>query len=262
MMRPPGETDGVDPSLFYTGLIAELYAPLRSTTTTAEPYARFIGASGEPALELGCGDGQPLLDLRARGLDIEGLDSSADMLNRCRRAAAERGLDVVLHHQTMQSMDLGRRFRSIFLAGPTFNLLPDDETATAALTAIREHLDVGGSALIPLFVPNETPLDLGQPREAQDPDGTLLRVSALVHERDEVARLQTTTLRYERVRDGTTTVVDRPWVLHWHTQTGFRELTDSAGLETRAVLDAEGGRATDTADVFVFLLTAPAAPTG
>ena len=47
---------------------------------------------------LGCGDGDPLLALRAEGLDVEGLDSSADMLDRCRVRADAAGLDVVLHH--------------------------------------------------------------------------------------------------------------------------------------------------------------------
>jgi hypothetical protein len=66
------------------------------------------------------------LTLRERGLDVEGVDSSSDMLARCRAAAAERGLTVTVHCQAMQDLHLDRRFRSIFLAGPTFNLLPDD----------------------------------------------------------------------------------------------------------------------------------------
>src|SRR4051794_24900290 len=80
---PTEPTEPTEASQFYTGIVAEIYAPLRSRVPDPEPYARFIAASGEPALELGCGTGDPLLDLRARGLDVEGLDASADMLARC-----------------------------------------------------------------------------------------------------------------------------------------------------------------------------------
>ena len=147
-------TSGAD---FYTGLVARIYGPLRSAVPDHRPYRAFIAASGEPALELGCGDGDPILDLRARGVDVEGLDSSADMLEGCRRAAADRGLEVTLHHGLMETMDLGRRYRSIYLAGPTFNLLADDTAAAQALGRIHAHLEPGGSALIPLFVPELTP---------------------------------------------------------------------------------------------------------
>ncbi|MFM7617915.1 MAG: SAM-dependent methyltransferase, partial [Actinomycetes bacterium] len=57
---------GTEPADFYTGLVADLYAPLRSVVPDPDPYARFIARTGTPALELGCGDGDPLLDLRAR----------------------------------------------------------------------------------------------------------------------------------------------------------------------------------------------------
>ncbi len=253
-MSPSARQPG-DPSLFYTGLVAELYGPLRSAQPDPEPYARFIAASGEPALELGCGEGDPLLELRRRGLDVEGLDSSPDMLERCRRAAAEQQIDVVVHEQSMEAIELPRRYRSIYLAGPTFNLLPDDDAAGRALRSIRKHLDEGGSALIPLFVPTPTaPEDIGRAREATASDGSLLRVTAVAEERNEAARRQETLLRYERVTDGKVTTLDRTWVLHWHTQSGFRELVASAGLTTVAVLDARGAPATEEASVFVFLL--------
>ena len=246
----------MDPSLFYTGLVADLYAPLKSASPDPHVYARFIAASGEPALELGCGDGEPLLDLRKRGLEVEGLDSSADMLERCRRAAAREGVEVVLHHQPMQSMDLGRRYRSIFIAGPTFNLLPDDETAVRALLRMHAHLEPGGSALVPLFIPTATPAaQLGHAREARSSDGAILRVTAVAEQRDAPRRVQTTVLRYERSTTDTTEALERPWVLHWYTQTEFRDLATAAGFSIVAVLGPDGRPASETADVFVFRLT-------
>ena len=198
-----------------------------------------MAACGEPALELGCGHGEPLLELRRRGLDVEGLDSSPDMLDQCRRAAADGGIEVVLHEAAMESMDLGRRYRSIFLAGPTFNLLPDDDVTGRALSRIGSHLADGGSALVPLFIPQPAAAgELGRSREATDGYGETIRVTPVAEDRDETARLHRTLLRYERGRE----VVERSWVLHWHTQDGFRTLAEVAGLHVRAVLDPGAAR--------------------
>lgn len=246
----------VDPSLFYTGLVAKLYAPLRSVVADPEPYARFIGVFGEPALELGCGDGDPLLELRQRGLDVEGLDSSGDMLDRCRARAEAASLQVVLHESSIESMALKRRYRSIFLAGPTFNLLPDDDRAAGALVRIERHLASGGAALIPLFIPEPTAVEvLGRPRVHVDPDGTVMQFTEVSVERDEVARRQTSLVRYESTGAAGTTVVEREWVLHWHTQESFQTLATNAGLQVAGVLDAAGNPARATDEQFAFLLT-------
>ena len=149
-----GETDPAD---FYTGIVVDVYGPLRGSVPDPRVYTAFIGKWGEPALELGCGDGDPLLTLRADGLDVEGLDSSADMLSKLRRSAAERGIDVTVHHTPIEHMDLGSTYRSIFLAGPTFNLITDDATAVRALERIRAHLDPAGAGWSRCSSPNPFP---------------------------------------------------------------------------------------------------------
>jgi hypothetical protein len=251
----------MDPADFYTGIVAELYEPLKAHAQDPHRYARFVRRSGLPALELGCGDGDPMLQLRRLGLPVEGVDSSADMLERCRRKAAREGLDILVHHQRMEELDLPRRYRSIFLAGPTFTLLPDDRTALAALRAIRTHLTADGTAMVPLFVPEPTPALQDPVTEARRPDGVRLRVSRLSQHRDEQARTQRTVLRYERETAGETTVADREWILHWHTQEGFRELAAEAGLDTVSVQDADGGPAGPDDPDFTFLLR-PVPPAG
>jgi hypothetical protein len=177
------------------------------------------------------------------------------MLDRCRTAAGDAGLDVVLHHQRMEALDLPRRYRTVFLAGPTFTLLPDDATAGAALRAIRRHLVDDGTAVVPLFVPAPSdPAVLGRIREATAPDGALLRFSVLSEERDEASRTQRSVLRYERLAGGEHTVLDRTWTLHWHDRAGFEALAAGAGLATAAVVDPAGRPAPADATAFTVVL--------
>lgn len=251
----------VDPADFYTGIVVDVYAPLRGSTPDPATYAAFIGASGEPALELGCGDGDPLLTLRAAGIDVEGLDSSPDMLAKLEAAAAQLHLDVTVHHSTIEDMDLGKTYRSIFLAGATFNLLADDVAAGRALRRIRDHLEPAGAALIPLFVPEPVPdHHLGRLREHVEESGRVLRVTATATERDEQARTQTTMLRYEVVDGDEAQTVERPWLLHWYSQTGFLDLAVDAGLRVEAILTSDGSDAASDATEFAFWLRRSDAP--
>lgn len=248
----------MDPADFYTGLVADLYAPLKSFSQDPEPYAAFVRQVGGPALELGCGDGDPLLELRRRGLDVEGVDSSAEMLERLRRRADEQGIPVTVFHQRMQALNLPRRYRAVFLAGPTFNLLPDDATALAALRGIRAHLTEDGTALVPLFTPAPTPAgQIGHVRTAAAPDGAELRFSVVAEQLDETARTRTTLLRYERRSGSDSSVVERPWVLHWYDRHDFEELATAAGLAVTAIMDPNADPApADATDLYLRLRAA------
>ncbi len=245
-----------DPALFYTGLVASLYGPLRGSVPDPETYARFITKYGEPALELGCGTGDPILDLRQRGLDVDGIDSSADMLDVCRARAAAMGVHVEVYEQRMESMELGRTYKSIFLAGPTFNLLADDDVAVQSLERIRAHLEPGGMALVPLFIPGPAFVRrrIGVWREDHDAAGRVIRFAALSATYDEDARMQTSTLRYERGSGDDVEYVERDWIIHWYTVAGFRALAENAGLTVDAVKDGSWAPATDDATFFYFRL--------
>ena len=77
--------------------------------------------------------------------------------SKLRQTAAELDLDVTVHHAAIEEMDLATTYRTIFLAGPTFNLIVDDATAVRALERIRRHLDPAGAALVALFLPEAVP---------------------------------------------------------------------------------------------------------
>lgn len=112
-------------------------------------------------------------------------------------------------------MGLGRRYRCIYLAGPTFELLPDDVTARRALEAFRRHLAPGGTIMILLWIPSPTPAcALGLTREATDEARTLLRLTPLSEEFDAIARTRRTSVGVRLcVGDASTTSMRRQtWV--------------------------------------------------
>jgi SAM-dependent methyltransferase len=242
----------MEPADFYSGIVVDAYTKLKSTTFEAEPYLTFVRTHGEPGLEIGCGDGEPLLELCAAGLDVDGVDSSLDMVERCRENAAGRGLAVQVFHQRAEDLKLDRRYASIYFAGPTFNLLADDKTALRSLVAIREHLTDDGTALIPLWVPDPTPGDeLGVTRTTEDRPGVELRYTPLSESYDREQRTRITTTRYERVAPTGTEVADREWVIHWHTPDSFHRLCTDAGLQVTRIVDDETNEpASDAATSF------------
>lgn len=221
-----------DPSQFYTGLVADAYAPLRGSVAPAEPYLRFVQRYGGPALEIGCGHGEPLLDLVAAGLDVTGLDSSADMLDRCRDEATRRGLTVDLVCQRMEAMELNRWFASIYFAGPTFQLVVDSHHAGEAVRRIATHLRPDGRVLVPLFVPTRIVAeDLGRWKEHTTAEGTLLAVRTLEQSYRPAERRVDTTLEYRRgPADTPTESVKRTWSLRWYEGTEFEDLAAEAGM--------------------------------
>ncbi|MDH5676227.1 MAG: class I SAM-dependent methyltransferase [Myxococcales bacterium] len=246
------DTRNEPPSQFYRGLIAEMYQPLVAHHPRADDYAPFLDASGTPALELGCGSGQPLLDLVARGYHVEGLDASQDMLVLCRQAAAERGLEVTLHQAEMQSFSLPQRYRAIFLAGATFTLLTSDDDAAAALSRIHAHLEPGGSALIPLDLPNTTPV--GDFHEHTKEDGTVLRVGVISQTTGRDGCSWNAVMRYERRAPGhEPEVVEREYRRRWWPQARFREMLHAAGFDKTTFIDPAGGKAAPEASLFVAL---------
>ena len=101
-----------------------------------------------------------MIELVAQGLDVQGLDSSRDMLARCEAKARAHGLSVSLYQQDMRSLTLPIRYRTIFLAGASFMLLSEAGDAERALRRIHDHLEPGGRVIIPLYMP--------PPRERQE----------------------------------------------------------------------------------------------
>ncbi len=106
----------------------------------------------------GCGTGRVLLSTARAGFTITGLDSSAFMLEVCRRKLAaeppEVKARVTLVEGDMRDFQLGQEFRLVTLPFRPFQHLLTVEEQRACLGCIHRHLGVGGRVAIDVFNPD------------------------------------------------------------------------------------------------------------
>lgn len=225
----------------YSGLVAAAYDQFFG----GEPFwdqAYFSGRireNGGRALEVACGTGRLLVPLARDGLDVEGLDTSTDMLDILRAKADALGLSPVLHQAPMQSFDLPARFRTVFVPAGTFMILLDDDEIRSTLECCLRALEPGGELLLPL--------DGQQPEAGEEVDWRERR-NVFVPEYDAhlrifernaynpATRLTNWQLRYEvdqpgRARD----IFHRAHRLRHHLTDEFMAMLSRAGFERVAM---------------------------
>jgi SAM-dependent methyltransferase len=138
-------------------LMAEFYdsTPLYVERRDVDFYVAEARASAGPVLELGCGTGRVLLPTARAGVEITGLDASANMLERCNaRLAAEpeevrRRIGLV--RGELANFELGREFALITIPFRPFQHLLTVEEQLGCLRAARRHLAKGARLIFDLF---------------------------------------------------------------------------------------------------------------
>lgn len=232
-------------SVDYTGLGAiawELFS--NEEVGSDDPFFRGIVAQyGQPVLDIGCGSGRLMLPMLGEGIDIEGVEPSADMLALCRDRAAARGLQPVLYQQTLQTLDLPRRYQTILVSCGTLHLVIDRAEVFDALRRLHEHLLPGGAVVLTTFAPwvyikAEGPF--GQewhPRASKVlPDGTEIQKHGILEGVNKTEQTAEYAVRYRRLREGT--IIDEQICqtpTRWYFKHELTLMLEQAGLQVTSV---------------------------
>jgi SAM-dependent methyltransferase len=133
----PGEDVYEDPRL------ASLYDFLNPWTDQDDFYLARARELGGPVLDLGCGTGRLAVRIAEERIEVVvGAEPAAGMIGVARsRPGGER---VEWVQTTGQALDLGRRFKLIYMTGHAFQAVPTDEEATALLLKAAAHLEPEG----------------------------------------------------------------------------------------------------------------------
>lgn len=205
-----------------------------------------------PVLEAMCGSGRFLAPLVEAGLDVDGMDSSPDMLEACSWRCRERCVRANLFEQWLHELDLPRRYGFVLLGAGSFGLVIDDDDVRDGLLRTRAHMLPGAAFLVEVQPPHERRRDgvwLG--RWWTRPDGSII-ASRQVNTYDATAKVETGIAIYELWQEGRLVEQELdPWARRYWARDEFDAALREAGFETIEVV-------ADVPWLTTFLARAPA----
>ena len=139
-------------------------------------YAARCAEAGGPALELGCGNGRILLPLIARGLDVTGIDASAEMLDALQRKAAARGVMPRLARMNAGALAFSAAFAVVLCPYSLITYVTGDGEVARLFEGVRRALRPGGTFVVDAFIPRPTVSNREFSRDYQRPWGDLTLV--------------------------------------------------------------------------------------
>jgi len=167
-----------DQSALRSGELTAIYDAIYADRDDIGFWRALTASPGGPVLELGCGTGRVLLPLARAGVEITGLDLSAQMLARCRaglRLETPEVRDRVrLVAADMTSFDLGRRFAAIICPFGGFQQLRTVEQQLACLERCRGHLLPDGRLVLDLPNPDPAPSPYARDEAVEGEDAAQL----------------------------------------------------------------------------------------
>ncbi|NKR26096.1 methyltransferase domain-containing protein [Rhodococcus hoagii] len=217
-------------------LAYELDKPIGTSFGDVEFYlSRLQGVTG-PVLEPAVGTGRILIPLMEQGFSVRGYDNSPAMLDQCRTNCARRGLvpDVVEGDMTRYCDE--RRYEAIVIPTGSFALLPDRDSALAALEAMHGNLASRGRLIVDIEPPTVHVEPDHDPVRHWWHEGSLITLDTWKRTADPIAQRSTSWLRYERWDAGVLTRTDlQMFSLLWFGLAEFTTMLYQAGFAEVAV---------------------------
>lgn len=145
------------PENIFTGSIAETYDVASSDMfdpRVLEATVAFLAdaAAGGAALEFGVGTGRVALPLSRRGVEVHGIDLSADMI---RQLQAKPGAEaIVTAIGDIATTTMARKFSLVYLVYNVISNLTTQSEQVECLRNAARHLLPGGRVVVELWVPD------------------------------------------------------------------------------------------------------------
>jgi len=216
----------------YGALATEIYEldkPIGHSFGDVEYYRRVLAGVSGPVLEPAVGTGRILIPLLDAGLQVEGLDTSPEMLAVCRRNCQERGHDPVLSEADMTSFVQPGRYAAVIIPTGSVGLLDGSGALRQALACFAESLVPSGRLIVDVEPPHLEAAPGPMRHWRRDPFRWTMQAMHVEH--DSAANQVTSFLRYEKWEDGTLIATElQPFRLQYWSLAEFGQLLAEAGF--------------------------------
>lgn len=159
-------------------------------------YRELAREADGPVLEVGVGTGRIYLELLADGIDVDGIDVSAEMVAQLREYAADHDLEPSVWVDDVLTFEPDREYDLVYAPEEVINFFSSVEDQRSALRSIREVLAPGGRFATNMGVPQfETIVENhGEPIEKNfsgtDGQYRIVRTAYLEDELEQLARIE------------------------------------------------------------------------
>lgn len=115
--------------------------------TKADYFLELLKRHGHEAgvtLDLACGTGSFIIELKKRNIDVFGADMSEDMLAQAQMKLQESGLHVMLIHSSMQELELPEKIDTCVCTLDSINHIVSKKELVRAFSNISKYLTDNG----------------------------------------------------------------------------------------------------------------------
>lgn len=223
-------------SSYYGSLCALFYDEVKKFAPQAELdfYTSFMQPNGR-VLEAMTGSGRLQIPLMQLGYQIDGVDCSPHMLERCRVRSAQFGLVPNLYEQYLDQLSIPNFYQTVVIAVGSFQLITSYQTALNALIKIRQHMLPGGDLLFSIFDPRKA--DAWSKRTLRLSGSTVLHLITR-REIDLANKLASAYCSYELVCAGQVEQQEQELIsVTWYSESELEQLLNQAGFKLVKIYD-------------------------
>lgn len=220
---------------YYGRLSSEVYdmdKPIGHSFGDVEYYKERLKSCTGPILEPATGTGRILIPLLEEGLEVDGFDSSKDMLQICSNHCKKRDLKPRLFEAKMETFSQDSKYAAIIIPAGTFLLLHKREDSIKALQNFHKHLANGGRLIVDLSLQTNISMGIVSARSWTCINGDIITLESKVVEVDYINQYTVSHGRYERWREGVLVQTELEYFpLRWYGVEEFKLILESTGFK-------------------------------